>query len=473
MSRIDIGELTEFLHNLKKSNEKARTMLKNIQTAAEEYATDTSLKEKAVTTSQTYFQETYPVLCKILIEALNESEDRLEQYIREFGEQVDPSPNSRVDAQLLQEAMDRLAEIKRKQEDLLLRMSAGTGTLYEGQQQSLRTQFTDAIEQENILERYIAFEQSHANFFDSLSELVYQANKAVQEITDHVTFNSQTGTYGLEKLYTTRFEALQELLPKKKKYNFNEYEIRYNGATHILLKNGIVDVEATNAYNEAIKNGELDKVSNQATESAEVIKAVVAALKKGRDPITGQKISKAQSLSMLAGMAFMHVGGRYKGRKLKISDVELRNFKEINSMKKVVAKLNSLKNIEKFKNGSLEHIFAGEVNRKGKAVGFHSETIPDSPGKVIQETKSKPNKNGVYEAKIEVNGIPKKSNKGKSSFFPENWTAQKIVDEINHAFSNKSHIDGNIYLGEASNGIKIQMYLDKQDKIISAFPIYP
>ncbi|NVR71965.1 EndoU domain-containing protein [Listeria monocytogenes] len=473
MSRIDIGELTEFLHNLKKSNEEARTMLKNIQTAAEEYATDTRLKGKAITTSQTYFQETYPVLCKTLIEALNESEDRLEQYIREFGEQVDPSPNSKVDAQLLQEAMDRLAEIKRKQEDLLLRMSAGTGTLYEGQQQSLRTQFTDAIEQENILERYIAFEQSHANFFDSLNELVYQSKKAIQELADHVTFNSQTGTYGLEKLDTTRFEALQELLPKKKKYNFNEYEIRYNGATHILLKNGIVDVEATNAYNEAIKNGELDKVSNQATESAEAIKAVVAALQKGRDPITGQKISKAQSLSMLAGMVFMYAGGRYKGRKLKISDVELRDFKEISSMKKIIARLNSLKNIEKFKKGSLEHIFEGEVNRKGKAVGFHSETIPDSPGKVIPGTKSKTNKNGVYEAKIEVNGIPKKSNKGKSSFFPENWTAQKIVDEINYAFSNKVLDKGNAYIGKATNGMQIKMYIDKNNQIISAFPVYP
>ncbi|MBC1941396.1 hypothetical protein HCJ18_04075 [Listeria seeligeri] len=328
MSRIDIGELTEFLHNLKKSNEEARSMLKNIQTVAEEYATDTSLKGKAVTASQTYFQETYPVLCKTLIEALNESEDRLERYIREFGEQVDPSPNSRVDAQLLQELMDKVAVIKRKQEDLLLRMSAGTGTLYEGQQQSLRTQFTDAIEQENILECYIAFEQSHANFFDSLNELVYQAKKAIQELADHVTFNSQTGTYGLEKLDTTRFEALKELLPKKKKYHFNEYEIRYNGATHILLKNGIVDVEATNAYNEAIQNSELDKVSNQATESAEAIKAVVAALKKGRDPITGQKISKAQSFGIIAGLVYMYAGGRYKGRKIKISKSALENLEK-------------------------------------------------------------------------------------------------------------------------------------------------
>lgn len=266
------------------------------------------------------------MICKILIEALNESEDRLERYIREFGEQVDPSPNSRVDAQLLQELMDKVAVIKRKQEDLLLRMSAGTGTLYEGQQQSLRTQFTDAIEQENILERYITFEQSHANFFDSLSELIYQAKKAIQELTDHVTFNSQTGTYGLEKLDTTRFEALQELLPKKKKYNFNEYEIRYNGAIHILLKNGIVDVEATNAYNEAMKNGELPKVSNQATESAEAIKAVVAALQKGRDPITGQQISKAQSFGIIVGLVYMYAGGRYKGRKIKIPKSALENL---------------------------------------------------------------------------------------------------------------------------------------------------
>ncbi|MBC1586490.1 hypothetical protein [Listeria seeligeri] len=44
MSRIDIGELTEFLHNWKKSNNEARTMLKNIQTALMNTTSELSVK---------------------------------------------------------------------------------------------------------------------------------------------------------------------------------------------------------------------------------------------------------------------------------------------------------------------------------------------------------------------------------------------------------------------------------------------
>ncbi|PZF90331.1 hypothetical protein C1903_03830 [Listeria ivanovii] len=132
LSRIDIAELSGFLHNLKNSNDEARFMLKKVQAAAQDYADDNSLKGQAIKTSQTYFEQTYSVICKSLFEALNESEDRLEQSICDFKDQVDASPNARIDAELLQEAMHRLAEIKRKQEDLLQKMAASTGTLYEG-----------------------------------------------------------------------------------------------------------------------------------------------------------------------------------------------------------------------------------------------------------------------------------------------------------------------------------------------------
>ncbi|EDN9514405.1 hypothetical protein H8507_001677 [Listeria monocytogenes] len=44
MSRIDIAELTEFLHTLKKSNEEARIMVKNIQTALMNTTSELSVK---------------------------------------------------------------------------------------------------------------------------------------------------------------------------------------------------------------------------------------------------------------------------------------------------------------------------------------------------------------------------------------------------------------------------------------------
>ncbi len=44
LSRIDIGELTEFLHNWKKNNNEARTMLKNIQTTLMNMTSELSVK---------------------------------------------------------------------------------------------------------------------------------------------------------------------------------------------------------------------------------------------------------------------------------------------------------------------------------------------------------------------------------------------------------------------------------------------
>ncbi|MBC2013496.1 hypothetical protein HCB13_11590 [Listeria marthii] len=190
-------------------------------------------------------------MSKSIIEALDESEDRLERYIQDFRDQVDPSPNARIDAELLQEAMNRLADIKRKQEALLQSLSASTATLYEGKQQTLRTQFTDALEQEKILERYINFEQSHGNFFDSFSELVYRTGQAVRELAENVSFDGQTGSYHLDKIDASRFQILQKMLPKEKVFSFNEYQITWNGTTHLLWKDGKVDAEATVAYKEA------------------------------------------------------------------------------------------------------------------------------------------------------------------------------------------------------------------------------
>ncbi|EAD7748368.1 hypothetical protein AB536_14805, partial [Listeria monocytogenes] len=93
MSRIDIAELNDFLHGLRSSNAEAKAMIRKIKEAAMDYAQDDRLKGEAVTTSKRYFTSTYTSICQSIIEALDESEERLAQYIREFGSQVDSSPS--------------------------------------------------------------------------------------------------------------------------------------------------------------------------------------------------------------------------------------------------------------------------------------------------------------------------------------------------------------------------------------------
>ncbi|YCA45491.1 EndoU domain-containing protein [Bacillus sp. JZ8] len=138
----------------------------------------------------------------------------------------------------------------------------------------------------------------------------------------------------------------------------------------------------------------------------------------------------------------------------------------------VIYDISRLKNTDQFKPGALEHVLQGEINWSGKAVGFHYEGLPSQKGNVIPGTATVPNSNGVYEAKVEVNGILKTANNGMSSFFPKDMSPQQIVDSINEAYNNKSFVEGtrNTYTGKTSTGIEINMYLNKQGKIISAFP---
>ncbi|EHH2146733.1 hypothetical protein J7V59_001946 [Listeria monocytogenes] len=319
VSRIDIGEIQTFAHQLHTANETARKSIKDIKTAVKNYTEDGSLKGKAVDASKNYYQMTYFPLCDAIIEAMNESEERLAQYIADFHAQVDGSADARIDADGLYELGKMIDRIEAKKEALAQRMNTGT----EGQMQSYRSQLSIAYKQENILEKYLAFEQSHGSFFDNLTDLVQGIQQTIRELQSNIQFNSKTGTYDMSKLNFTTVTRMQNALGKALKnneatFNFDEYQKTYRGQMWVLMKNGIVDVEATNAYNAAVLGGEMPHESNEAQEEAELLQAVVQSVKEGTDPVTGQDISKAQGFGIISGLIFRYTAGGYKGKKFKI-----------------------------------------------------------------------------------------------------------------------------------------------------------
>lgn len=290
---------------------------------------------------------TYFPLCDAIIEAMNESEERLAQYIADFHAQVDGSADARIDADGLYELGKMIDRIEAKKEALAQRMNTGT----EGQMQSYRSQLSIAYKQENILEKYLAFEQSHGGFFDNLTDLVQGIQQTIRELQSNIQFNSKTGTYDMSKLNFTTVTRMQNALGKALKnnettFNFDEYQKTYRGQMWVLMKNGIVDVEVTNAYNAAVLNGELAHKSNEAQEEAELLQAVIQSVKKGRDPVTGQEISKAQGFSIISGFIFYYTSGGYKGKKLKIPKKLLNNIKNRRSK---APKLSTLSEKEQLK----------------------------------------------------------------------------------------------------------------------------
>ncbi|TYV64542.1 transposase [Listeria monocytogenes] len=464
MSRIDIGEIQTFAYQLHTANETGRKSIKDIKNAVKNYTEDGSLKGKAIEASKNYYQMTYFPLCDAIIEAMNESEERLAQYIADFHAQVDGSADARIDADGLYELGKMIDRIEAKKEALAQRMNTGT----EGQMQSYRSQLSIAYKQENILEKYLAFEQSHGGFFDNLTDLVRGIQQTIRELQSNIQFNSKTGTYDMSKLNFTTVTRMQNALGKVLKnnettFNFDEYQKTYRGQMWVLMKNGIVDVEATNAYNSAVLGGKMPHESNEAQEEAELLQAVIQSVKEGTDPVTGQEISKAQGFSIISGLFFRYTVGGYKGKKFKVSKNILDGIKKSRNSKSILTSEMEAKILEGQRKGTTNGINGGHSSNINNAnPNFATETVKVNQDgtKVIKFTKQFPDGNI---SKIKT-----------STIFPEDWSDKDIIDSIlkvsNSNAIGQRNIDGLTLHRGKINGVEIDV-IKKGNEIISGYPV--
>ncbi|AGF28199.1 MULTISPECIES: T7SS effector LXG polymorphic toxin [Bacillus amyloliquefaciens group] len=116
---------------------------------------------------------------------------------------------------------------------------------------------------------------------------------------------------------------------------------------------------------------------------------------------------------------------------------------------------------------TIKHVYHGEANRKNKAVGYHHESMMG--GNIIPGTEEVPDINGVYRAKVEVKGIKKVA---RSTFFPKEWDRIKVYNTISEAYKNKKQVRDNKYIGKTSSGIDVEMYINKDGSIATAYPLY-
>ncbi|MBC1385926.1 hypothetical protein HB829_00790 [Listeria innocua] len=313
MSRIDIAELNHFLQGLRSSNAEAKNMVRGIQQAASKYAQDKSLKGQAVSASQSYFASSYPSIAQSILEALEESEERLAQYIREFGSQVDSSPSARIDAEILQEAMAKVAHLQQKEEDLHRQLTAPNTKpdmqqVYVVQARSTHTQLLQAIQKEDILERYIAFEQSHAQFFSALTELIHSTGRAVQELKQNVIFHEKTGTYTVSQSVHSSISLMRKAMDKARKENtkdpfpeaFEDYQLfayTYVNDKGETVTMWLLERDGKRASNKELQafleeNGaELDPILYTSLSGEDLERKVNDAWKDGVNYLNGQKVT--------------------------------------------------------------------------------------------------------------------------------------------------------------------------------------
>ncbi len=118
------------------------------------------------------------------------------------------------------------------------------------------------------------------------------------------------------------------------------------------------------------------------------------------------------------------------------------------------------------------HIFAGEINRSGKPVGFHSRPGGQDPASArVKSVRDQPNRAGVYTASIEIQDGSQW--KGKfSSFFPDSLSRDDVMQAVLNAYSNSNNPKAQPFEGPSGLGFSIQGYTSDRGGINTAFPIY-
>ena len=118
-------------------------------------------------------------------------------------------------------------------------------------------------------------------------------------------------------------------------------------------------------------------------------------------------------------------------------------------------------------------MIGGDFNaRSRKVTGGHSLLNGDVR---IVEVVSPPDVNGVYQAVVEIKQpdgkwVIKENKTGANTMFPKDWSRERIIDEIDSAWENKtkSLVDDK-WTGKSKSGVVIEGY--KHPKI-TAFPVY-
>ncbi|MBE7638363.1 hypothetical protein GUA87_16010 [Sneathiella sp. P13V-1] len=123
---------------------------------------------------------------------------------------------------------------------------------------------------------------------------------------------------------------------------------------------------------------------------------------------------------------------------------------------------------------NLTHIFLGEINKKGKATGLHHlKGGQPTQNARLKKILSTANRFGIYTAMIQIRDLKNNTWKEKfSSMFPNTYSKQQVLDVILKAYRNADLRKGQKWGGPSGKGYRIEGYLLRDGRIITAYPIY-
>ncbi|MDH2333877.1 contractile injection system protein, VgrG/Pvc8 family [Paenibacillus polymyxa] len=271
----------------------------------------------------------------------------------------------------------------------------------------------------------------------------------------------------LRQRWRANYDSYMAAEKAKVSYNFDEYDKKFMGTMWVLSKNGVTDqkaAQATLAYNEAIKNGEI-KLHHE-PENVDIFVEQIKAAKEGKNYWTGEEIPEWQANAIIISSVFSEfqmVGSLYGakfGRNIKIPS------------KSIKAPVSIVEEPGVVKPAPSKPIEPPAVSRK---TGAYNSSHNGTSGQGLGRLEGK-------ELNVSEKGlnIVKKHLSSNFEEFPENTA---MIKRLEDALANKKKISGadaSFYMHEVSESTMMkkgidydtahEMALQKYD--VSRFSVY-
>lgn len=120
---------------------------------------------------------------------------------------------------------------------------------------------------------------------------------------------------------------------------------------------------------------------------------------------------------------------------------------------------------------NLTHLFEGQINRRGKPVGFHARPGGRDPANArLVRVLDRPNRAGVYTADVEIRDGGRWLPKG-STLYPDALSRRDVIDAVLHAFHERTSGGAEKFRGPSGRGFTIEGYF-QNGRINTAYPIF-
>jgi len=121
---------------------------------------------------------------------------------------------------------------------------------------------------------------------------------------------------------------------------------------------------------------------------------------------------------------------------------------------------------------NLDHLFEGEINRQGRPVGFHSRPGGRDPaGARLVRVLDRPNRQGVYTAKVEIRTPDGRWLAKQSTFYPDRMSRQDVLAAILNAYRRRTTGASEKFRGPSGQGFTIEGWY-QNGRINTAYAIF-